>query len=175
MSTLFDQIGGEAGLRPIVDAFVDRIFEDVMIGFFFAQVDRQRVKDKEYEFAAAHLGGKVRYTGRPLATAHARHPIMGGHFMRRLQILKETLEHFDVPRAVQEHWVANTEQLRSQVTNDPGGECRSPHDASRPPRSKPLRLPLALDASVGSDRESSARVPSPAVRRVLPTTSKGKR
>lgn len=166
VSTLFEQVGGEPGLRAIIDVFVDRIFEDAMIGFFFAQVDRQRVKDKEYEFAAAHLGGQVAYTGRPLSTAHARHPIMGGHFMRRLQILKDTLREFDVPAPVREHWVKNTEAMRLQITRDAGGEC---NDSGRSPV-EPRRLPLALSAPVGSGEPGS----SPSVRRPLPIVDKRK-
>jgi hemoglobin len=123
VATLFEQVGGEPVLRRIIDRFVDRVFDDVMIGFFFRNASRERIKEKEYEFAARHLGGGVAYTGRPLAEAHAPHPIMGGQFMRRLQILKETLEEFDVPAPVSEHWLAHTEKLRPLITGDAGGDC----------------------------------------------------
>lgn len=121
--TLFEELGGEPVLRRIIDRFVDRLFDDVMIGFFFRSTTRARLKEKEYEFAARHLGAPQAYTGRPLQEAHARHPIMGGQFMRRLQILKETLAEFDAPRSVVDHWVAHTEKLRPLVTRDTGGEC----------------------------------------------------
>lgn len=125
MPTLFEQLGGEVALRQVIDRFIDRVFGDPMIGFFFAQVDKQRIKDKEYEFAAAHLGAPVTYTGRPISSAHARHSIMGGHFMRRLQILKECMSDFELPVAVQEHWIAHTEKLRPAVTADAGSECNT--------------------------------------------------
>ena len=96
--TLFDELGGEARLRAIIERFVDKNVDDPMIGFFFQGVSRERLKQKEYEFAAQHLGAPIAYRGRPIAEAHGRHPIMGGQFMRRLQILKETLIDFDVPR-----------------------------------------------------------------------------
>jgi truncated hemoglobin YjbI len=121
--TLFDELGGEPELRKIVDRFVDRVFDDVMIGFFFRNADRARIKQKEYEFAARHLGADVEYTGRPIAEAHAAHPIMGGQFMRRLKILEETLLEHGVPDAVREHWLAHTEKLRAAVTRDSGGRC----------------------------------------------------
>src|SRR3954464_7672133 len=76
-STLFEDLGGEAALRPIIDRFVDRVFDDVMIGFFFRNARRERVKAMEYEFAAKHLGADIEYTGRPLDAAHRAHPIMG--------------------------------------------------------------------------------------------------
>jgi hemoglobin len=130
-TTLFEDLGGEPALRRIIDRFVDRIFDDVMIGFFFANARRERIKDKEYEFAAQHLGAPIEYTGRPIDAAHRPHPIMGGQFARRLTILKETLEEAGAPAHVKAHWLAHTEALRAAVTADPEGQCNAP------PRSKP--------------------------------------
>src|SRR5205814_5944829 len=84
---------------------------------------RERIKAKEYEFAARHLGADVTYTGKPLREAHAPHPIMGGQFNRRLSILKETLAELGVPEHVREHWIRHTEQLREQVTRNAGNAC----------------------------------------------------
>lgn len=110
-------------LRAIIDRFVDRVMADTMIGFFFARVNKERLKRLEYEFAAEHLGADVVYTGRPLQQAHQRHPIMGGQFRRRLVILKETLAEFGVADNIVEHWVAHTLALESSVTPDPDGRC----------------------------------------------------
>lgn len=123
MSTLFEDLGGEPVLRQIIDRFVDRIFDDVMIGFFFRNARRERIKQKEYEFAAQHLGAGTPYTGRAIDEAHRAHPIMGGQFARRLMILKETLQAFNVPEHVKAHWIAHTEALRPVVTADVGKEC----------------------------------------------------
>ena len=122
-TTLFEQLGGEPVLRTIIARFVDRMFDDSMIGFFFRKADRQRVKDKEYELAAQHLGAPIEYTGRPLQAAHAAHPIMGGQFARRLELLRQTLEEAGAQPAVIQHWIAYTESLRAQVTRDASGEC----------------------------------------------------
>ncbi len=119
----FEQLGGEVALRKIIDRFVDRIVDDVMIGFFFRDVDRDRLKQLEYEFAASHLGAGAQYTGRPLDTAHRKHPIMGGQFNRRLKILEKILDEFDVPVAVRDHWLAHNERLRPFITRDAGGLC----------------------------------------------------
>jgi hemoglobin len=122
-TTLFEDLGGEPALRQIIDRFVDRVFDDVMIGFFFRAAQRERIKQKEYEHAAEHLGAAVAYTGRPLQEAHRAHPIMGGQFSRRLMILKETLEAAGVPEHVKQHWLSHTESLRPLITADASGEC----------------------------------------------------
>jgi hemoglobin len=139
-TTLFEELGGEPVLRSIIARFVDRMFDDAMIGFFFRKADRQRVKDKEYELAAAHLGAPVEYTGRPIQAVHAVHPIMGGQFARRLALLRQTLDEAGAPPAVIEHWVSHTESLRAQVTRDASGECVGP---PAPTRSVARALPLS--------------------------------
>lgn len=125
MATHYEQIGGELALRAIIDDFVHRCFADAMIGFMFrAASEPDRVAEFEFQHASAHLGGPHRYAGRSIRQIHAAHRIMGGQFMRRLQILKETLTAHGVPTEVREHWIAVHESLRPEVTGDPGSQCR---------------------------------------------------
>ena len=121
--TLFEQIGGAPKLREIIDAFIDRVFEDRMIGFFFQNADRKRIKELEFQLTAEFLGGPVAYRGRPLDVAHAKHAIMGGQFARRLKILEETLDRFQVAPAVRDAWLAHNESLRPLITANPGSDC----------------------------------------------------
>lgn len=119
--TPFERLGGEPAVRAIIDRFVDAVFDDLMIGFHFRAADRARVKAKEYEHAARHLGAPVPYTGRPLRAAHAPHPILGGQFDRRLKILEEVLEAAGAPADVREAWLAHDRALRAVITG--GEEC----------------------------------------------------
>jgi len=124
---LFDKIGGDA-LRAVITDFYSRVFPDVMIGFMFQGVDRgpgrQHLIEREWELVAALLGAPgVTYKGRPMRTAHAQHTIFGGHFERRLQILRETLRDHAVDPEVQQAWIDHTLSLRSQITRDQGSEC----------------------------------------------------
>jgi truncated hemoglobin YjbI len=126
-STLFEKLGGEPALRAIIARFVDRMFDDLMIGYLFRAADRERVKAKEYEFAARHLGADLSYTGRPIGDAHRAHRITGGQFMRRLQILKDTLAAFQVPPEVSEHWIAHTLSLQAEITDNALDQCDPQH------------------------------------------------
>jgi hemoglobin len=118
----FEQVGA-AKLRAIVDDFIDRVFADRMIGFFFRNADRERIKRMEYQLAASFLGAPIEYQGRPLDKVHAKHPIMGGHFARRRQILKETLESHQVDEPIQAAWLAHTDALRSVITQQSDSTC----------------------------------------------------
>ncbi len=121
--TDFDRVG-EARLRAVIVDFVARVRDDVMIGFLFARVDPARLTELEIQHAAAHLGGPVRYEGRPLREAHARHRILGGQFARRREILRQTLVAHEVPPDVCARWLAHVDSLRAEVTTDAGSECR---------------------------------------------------
>lgn len=125
--TLFVRLGGEVVLRAIIDRFVNRLFDDLMIGYLFRAADRERVKAKEYEFAARHLGATVPYSGRPIKEAHRAHRITGGQFMRRVQILKETLAEFRVPPEVSEAWISDTLSLQAEITDNALDQCDPRH------------------------------------------------
>jgi hemoglobin len=121
--SLFEQLGGAAKLREIIDVFIDRVFDDRMIGFFFRNVDRRKIKELEYQLTAEFLGGPVEYRGRPLDQAHGKHPIMGGQFARRMKILNDTLDEFRVPEAVRAAWIEHNEKLRPLITSNSGSDC----------------------------------------------------
>lgn len=134
-ATLFDKLGGETKLRAIIDDFIDRVFADRMIGFFFRHADRDRIKELEFQLAAGFLGAPIEYQGRPLTKAHASHPIMGGHFARRKQIFKETLDAHEVPEGIKAALLNHTDALRGQITPEAGSGCdpmavrdRVPHE-----------------------------------------------
>jgi hemoglobin len=122
-STLYERLGGEPALRAIIDDFVERVFADIMIGFFFTGIDKARLKELELQHAAQFLGGPQQYAGRPLRQAHAKHRIMGGQFARRRKILEEVLDAHGAPPDVKAAWLAHVESLRGQITGDSDGQC----------------------------------------------------
>jgi len=123
VNTDFELIGGEEGLRSVIREFIDKIFSDVMIGFFFRRVNRERLEEMEFQHAAAHLGGPITYTGRSMREAHKAHRVMGGHFERRKKILSNVLVRQGVDEGVRERWLLHLETLRPEVTDLPGSEC----------------------------------------------------
>lgn len=120
---LFERIGAEK-LREVITDFYERVFGDVMIGFLFEGKDKQRLIDKEWEFTAHFLGADVAYTGRPMRQAHASSPIFGGHFERRLQLLRQAMAANGVDDEVARVWIEHQQALRAQITVDRGSECK---------------------------------------------------
>lgn len=130
--TYFEDIGGETALFAIIDEFVDRMVRDPMIGFLFSRVSIPRLKQLEYEHTAVFLGAPLTYTGRDLGRAHGRHPILGGHFHRRQQLLRQTLDARKVPQPIAAAWLAHQDELRSLVMGE------APRDDASPPQPRTL-------------------------------------
>lgn len=111
----YERIGGEAVLRAIIDTFVERVFDDVMIGFIFKGKSRTRLCEMEFQLASEQLGGPHTYGGRDITQVHAPLPIMGGHFMRRRKILLDTLQEHGIPEDVIGRWLEHVDDLRDAV------------------------------------------------------------
>jgi hemoglobin len=121
--SLFQRAGGHAVVHAIIERFVRRMRRDIMIGFLFEKVDEKNLIQREFEFTARFLGAEMNYTGRPIAQVHAPLRIMGGHFDRRRQILKEEILSEGIDTAVASAWLEHVDRLRPVVTGHAPGEC----------------------------------------------------
>jgi truncated hemoglobin YjbI len=90
---LDEAVGGFDALTALLDDLYQRLYADIMIGFFFLPHDRATLVAHQRDYLMAHLGTRQgRYTGRPLRAAHAHLPILPGHFDRRHRLLIQTLD-----------------------------------------------------------------------------------
>lgn len=117
----YERLGGEVGLVELVGAFVDRVWDDFIIGFLFEGRDRDALKRREYEFASGHLGGPKLYSGRPLGQVHKPLKINDGHFRRRMAILTTLLRERSVPEDIIGRWLEHDGKLRAMITT--GEDC----------------------------------------------------
>lgn len=120
-----DAMGGEPALRRVIATFYDRVFADVMIGFMFRGRDKPRLVELETQLTARVMGGQGVYEGRSMRAAHAHLRINRGQYLRRNQILRETLRDLDVPEDVQRAWLSHAVALERAILGgreDP--ECK---------------------------------------------------
>ncbi|WP_158542731.1 group I truncated hemoglobin [Lujinxingia litoralis] len=119
MSTPWDvieEVGGAERMEAMMRAFYDRLFDDLMIGFFFMKSDKEALIASQIAFVHAHLGSRQGdYAGPPIRRAHQQMPILVGHFDRRHQILREVLDAFSVPEHVKEAWLGLDRAMRDMV------------------------------------------------------------
>ena len=116
----FDVIGSDR-LRAVCTEMVRRFAADLIIGFQFEGRDLQRIALREYELAAAHLGGPRAYGGRPMPEVHKPLRINRGHFRRRLAIMRAVMRELAVPDDVIERWQDHDRALEESIVD--GTDC----------------------------------------------------
>ncbi|RDV37335.1 hypothetical protein DV096_15280 [Bradymonadaceae bacterium TMQ3] len=113
---VIEEVGGRARMETLMRTFYDRLFDDLMIGFFFATSDKEALIASQIAYVHAHIGSrKGSYQGPPIRQAHQKMPILVGHFDRRHQILIDVLEIFEVPGHVREAWLGLDWAMRDLV------------------------------------------------------------
>ncbi|NUN16375.1 MAG: group 1 truncated hemoglobin [Myxococcales bacterium] len=114
-TTPYEALGGEVGLRRILVDFYDRLFADVMVGYFFRNSDKSHLVERQLQFMGKALGGPQEYQGLPLTAAHAPFPIRPGHFHRRHVLLADTLRDHHAPIWAAERWLELDLRLRTSI------------------------------------------------------------
>jgi hemoglobin len=92
--SLFDRIGGTAGVARLVADFYARVLADAKLKPYFEHVTMSKLWHMQSEFFAVALGGPVHYSGRPMLHAHQGRHINRGHFEAFVQHLFETLKDY---------------------------------------------------------------------------------
>lgn len=115
MWNLKDEVGEET-LEKLVRDFYGRVFDDLMIGFFFKTVDLEQQAQNLIHYMSTHIGTPTeKYRGPTIRKAHDAMPILPGHFDRRHQILRDVLEEYLVPAHVRKAWLDLDLALRNNV------------------------------------------------------------
>ena len=101
MSTqsLYERVGGEAGVTRLIGIFYDRVLADAQLSPFFAQIPLEKLRGMQVEFFTSALGGPLQYSGRPLAHVHQGHGITKAHLRRFTEHLLATLESLALSQA----------------------------------------------------------------------------
>lgn len=116
---LSERVGGELAFEATIRDLYDRMFSDMLIGFFFDGKDKERLIKSQMAYLSAHLGDRAgTYAGPSIRRAHESLAILPGHFDRRHHLLREVLKVHDVPNDVQEAWLAFDQSLRPFVIRE---------------------------------------------------------
>lgn len=112
----FERLGGEDRARAIFRDLYDKLFADLLVGFFFAGKDKALLIERQLEFTARSLGANVAYHGKSMPEAHAPlPPILPGHFDRRHKLLADVLSAHGVDDELREAWLAYDKSFKRAV------------------------------------------------------------
>jgi len=93
---MYDRLGGREGIRAVVDDFYDRLLADEEIGPFFDDADVERLRRTQTDFLCEAAGGPETYDAAPVREAHMHVPFEPRHVSRAVELLRESLDAFDV-------------------------------------------------------------------------------
>jgi hemoglobin len=117
---LYDLIGGKRTVWAATEAFYRRVLADDTIRPFFKSTDIERLRAQQSMFISMLLGGRIVYTGKDIAAAHAHAREQGlndGHFDRFLKHFREALNEVGVQADKVEKVTKLLESRRSAVLN----------------------------------------------------------
>ena len=93
--SLFQRLGGFAQIRKVVSELYDRIL-DSDLERYFAGVDVRRLIDHQTKFIASIMGGPASFSDEHLQRAHKHLGIGQEDFALLAELMRETLEDFDL-------------------------------------------------------------------------------
>ncbi|HYK46962.1 MAG TPA: group 1 truncated hemoglobin [Parafilimonas sp.] len=99
--SLYERLGGEPGLRKIVNDILDRNLNNPLIGRHFQNTDMERLKQLVFDFFSMGTGGPHKYTGKDMRSAHAGLNISEQDFL---------IGNDDVLRALEENGIAEADR-----------------------------------------------------------------
>lgn len=117
---LYDLIGGNRTVWAATEAFYRRVLADDTLSPFFESTDMAQLRARQSMFLSMLLGGRIVYTGKDIAAAHARAREQGlndEHFDRFLKYFREALNEVGVQGEKVEKVMKLLESRRGAVVN----------------------------------------------------------
>lgn len=113
--SLYERLGGEPGVRKIVNDILDRNLSNAVIGHHFQKVDMDKLKQLVFEFFSMGIGGPHRYTGRDMRTAHINLNITEEDFLRANNDTLLALEDNGVEQDEKNEVIAILDSMKNDV------------------------------------------------------------
>lgn len=120
-STLYERLGGVFAIAAVVDDFIDRVMESPQLNANpLVQEAHHRVARAGFKYLVTEqlcqaAGGPQRYTGRSMRDSHDHLKITSGEWRSFLDLLKQSLDKFQVPLAEQSEIFAIVETTRADI------------------------------------------------------------
>lgn len=117
---LYDLIGGKRTVWAATESFYRRVLADESISHFFKSTDMAHQLARQSMFISMLLGGRIVYTGKDMAAAHAQSREKGlndTHFDTFLKHFRAALEEVGVKADKTEKVIKLLESKRGVVLN----------------------------------------------------------
>lgn len=113
--TLYDDLGGRAGVAKVVDEFVRLVATDTRINLFFKDTNIDHLKMQLNDQVCAATGGGCSYKGRDMVTAHAGMGVKTVHFNALAEDLQTAMSRHGVSSATQNKLIAKLAPMHREI------------------------------------------------------------
>lgn len=114
-ATLYERLGGEAGVAAITEGLLARSADDPRIRDDFAEADIVNLYERLVEHLCALTGGPCTYGGRDMKAAHAGLGLTEADFNALVENLVDAMAERGVPIATQNELLAILAPMRGEV------------------------------------------------------------
>ena len=135
--SLYDRLGGDAGVHAIADSLIDRVAADPKHGMSFEDVNLKRVKRLLAEQICELSGGPCKYSGSPMRETHAGLHITEADFYSMVAVLRDVLERRHVDPAATNELLKILAPMKRDVVDHSRPAPAVPADADRAPPVSP--------------------------------------
>lgn len=116
--SLYERVGGEAGIERLVNAFYARVLADEKLASFFSNTSMEPLKNMQKEFFSVALGGPIQYSDMDLSRAHQGRGIRVAHFKDFVEHLIKTLSEFDLSEDEVNQIISDINTYVSDIADD---------------------------------------------------------
>jgi hemoglobin len=113
--TLYDDLGGKAGIDRIVDVSVDNYLADPRIKDIFSESNIDRIRFELKDQFCQLAGGPCIYKGHDMVVTHKGLHLTNANFNALVEDLQDAMEKCDVPFATQNRFLALLAPYQHQV------------------------------------------------------------
>lgn len=114
-ATLYDDLGGEAGIARIVERFLDRMAADPEVAPFFAKTNMERFERLLKEHLCELADGPCRYSGDSMRDVHRGLGVTDAAFTALAEDLEMAMDDVRVPFHVQNRLLARLAPLHGEI------------------------------------------------------------
>lgn len=106
-------------IHTILKGFYETLAKDILVGYFFDGKNLETIAENQAHFLLRAMGATSSYSGKAPALAHlALPPILEGHFNRRREILRVTLQKHNVPEPQIQTWLEFEDVFKNSIVKD---------------------------------------------------------
>jgi len=117
--TLYQALGGTAGIQKLMEAFVRDLVADPRTSPFFKPLDLDHLRAQLSDQVCQVSGGPCLYQGTPMKKAHAGVDITRRDFNALVEVLQHSMDEAQIPFRTQNALLARLAPMHRDIVNAP--------------------------------------------------------